>query len=212
MDGIKIPKDGFTYGDNPYNAPIRRWIVDYMSREFPAEKEYRSDSIIDSESQKYETWTQTTQDPDRAEKYGYFYLFKLWAGKGGFSTCSSFVAILVTRIRQNGGLYPKSGLPPRFEAFNLSLNKKGWIPYPNAEGKTPNVGDIFAVGSPTNMKHVGVIMNTDGHVWQTVEAGGGQIGKYQSIKRTGWHTPPAGLCGWIDIEEYFDNWKNPKYP
>lgn len=172
------------------------------------EKTYRSDSKDASEYQKFETWTQCTQYKDRADKYKYHYLPDIWAGKATFSTCTSFVAILVTRIRQHGGLKVQGAQV--FQTFNLSLNKKGWNTYPNTE-KSPDVGDIFAVGSPSNMKHVGVILNSAGSIWQTIEAGGGTIGQFQSISRRGWHPPNPGVCGWINIDEYFDTWTNSQY-
>lgn len=201
--------EGFTYADNPYSSPLRKWISDYLNKEFPIDnKVYRSDQGTENEIQKFETWTQCTQRKDRADRFKYHYLNDIWAKKGSFSTCTSFVAILITRIRQNGGLLVKGA--PVFQTFNLSLNKKGWNTYPNAN-KSPDVGDIFAVGSPFNMKHVGVVLNSVGSLWVTVEAGGGLIGQYQSIQRAGWHPPNAGICGWIDIDEYFDTWSNPKY-
>ncbi|MCL4202479.1 MAG: hypothetical protein KJ000_08280 [Pirellulaceae bacterium] len=196
-------KDGFTSADNPYASPLRQWIYRYLDREFPVAKTYRSDQGEEADIQKFETWTQCTQRKDRADKFKYKYLPDIWAGKATFSTCTSFVAILVTRIKQHGGV--KGG--PVFQTFNLSLNKKGWNTYPNAE-KSPEVGDIFAVGSPSNMKHVGVILNSVGKLWITVEAGGGLIGQYQSITRSGWHPPNPGICGWIDIDEYFDTWSD----
>lgn len=209
MADIKTPMDGFTYADNPYSSPLRRWIYDYLIKEFPTDnKVYRSDSDNAGEYQKFETWTQCTQHKDRADKFKYYYLPDIWAGKATFSTCTSFVAILITRIRQHGGLQVKGA--PVFQTFNLSMNKKGWHTYPDANS-SPDVGDIFAVGSPSNMKHVGVILNSVGSLWATVEAGGGEIGKYQSIKRATWHLPNPGVCGWINIDEYFDTWSNAKY-
>jgi hypothetical protein len=122
------------------------------------------------------------------------------------------VSILVTRIRQNGGLWPKSGNPPLFQSFDLSLNKKGWHKYTIGQEESPDVGDIWVYGKPGVMKHVGVILNSVGNQWITVEAGGGIIGQYQSIKRAGWHAPDyTQLYGWINIDEYFDTWQNSNY-
>lgn len=209
--------DGPTYADNPYSSPLRRWIYDYMVKEFPMEKTYRSDSSDASDYQKFEKWTQCTQDKGRAEKYSYHYLFDMWAGKASFSTCTSFVAIFVSAIRINGGLMKlgKNGVPitkgvPVFQTLNLSLNKKGWHEA-SETNNNPRIGDIFAVGPVSNPRHVGIILNSVGSLWQTIEAGGGVIGQYQSISRNGWHAPNPGVCGWINIDEYFDTWSNPNY-
>lgn len=194
----KTPMDGFTYADNPYNSPLRQWFYEYLSKEFPTnDKVYRSDSENKGDRQKFTTWTGMTQES----------IMEMWKSKARFSTCTGFVAVLVTRIRQSGGLKAS----PVFQTFDLALNKKGWHRYPDPS-KEPDVGDIFVLGSPGYMKHVGVILNSIGNQWVTIEAGGGTIGQFQSIKRAGWHTPDyANLYGWIDIDEYFDAWSNPKY-
>jgi hypothetical protein len=106
---------------------------------------------------------------------------------------------------------PKTGSPPVFQTFDLALNKKGWHRYPEQD-RQPRLGDIFALGKPLAVKHVGVVLNSVGNQWITVEAGGGSIGQFQSISRNGWHAPPfSEMYGWIDIDEYFDTWSNAKY-
>ncbi len=202
-----------TYADNPYNSPIRRWITDYLIKEFPLAKVYRSDSDNDKECQVFETWTQTTQRKEKADKFGYYYLPDVWSGKKTFSTCTSFIAILVTRIREYGGLMPKKGMPkPRvFQTFDLESNGPSFHLYPSSDS-SPDVGDIFVYGRKLHMEHVGVILNSDGNIWETIEAGGGVIGKYQSIARTSWHTPEyPRLYGWLNVDEYFGTWSNAKY-
>lgn len=200
-----------SYADNPYNSPIRRWIIDYMKKEFPTVKVYRSDAKDEGEYRVYENWTQTSQDEGRARKSGYYYLADLWAGKKKFSTCTSFIALLVTRIRQNGGLMPKKGLPKVFQTFDLEANGPSFHRYPSADS-APDVGDIFVYGVKGLMEHVGVIINTDGSKWETIEAGGGIIGQYQSVARTTWHFPKNHrFYGWVNVDEYFEAWSNANY-
>lgn len=133
--------------DNPYNSPIRQWVVNYLNREFSKIKVYHSDSEIDKECQVLKTWTQTTQRQEMANKAGYHYLPKIWSEKSTFSTCTSFIAILVTRIRQNGGLMPKKGMPKLrvFQTFDLEANGASFHRYPSSDAK-PDVGDILVYG------------------------------------------------------------------
>ena len=193
--------DGFTFADNPYQTPLREWLRQTMLNDFKFEKEYRSDQD-DKNGGVFFKWIQKNHKQ----------LFEIWANSGTFSTCTSFVAILTTRILLAAGLAdPQTGLPiagqPRFKTFDLALNKKGWHPASDTS-HTPDIGDIYALGVPGNVKHVGVILNSTGKVWQTVEAGQGVIKQYDSIRRKGWHTPPfTELMGWINIDEYFDTWK-----
>lgn len=186
----------FTHTDNPYNYPLRQWIYQEFIKWFPTERAYRSNDDDPKIRAIFFQWIPKDQGA----------LEKIWKEKSTFSACSSFVAILVTRIRQAGGLWPKSGLPPLFQTFDLSLNKKGWH-WATDTTQQPSVGDIYAVGKPGAVKHVGVILNSTGDAWQTVEAGQGLIGQYDGITRKPWHVPDATkLMGWINVDEYFDTW------
>jgi hypothetical protein len=83
--------------------------------------------------------------------------------------------------------------------------------YPD-EPQRPQSGDFFQIGKKGGRyEHVGVILDSVGNNWTTVEAGqGGPKSGYDSIKRKGPRPfDPAKFMGWIDIEAYFEGWKDP---
>jgi hypothetical protein len=93
----------------------------------------------------------------------------------------------------------------KFQSFNLP-KERGWVWNPT-EGKSPLPGDFYELGTRTNYKHVGVILDIDTILWTTVEGGqGGPSSGFDAIKRKGPQMMPSPLLGWINIEEFYQGW------
>jgi hypothetical protein len=176
-------------------APIRQWVKRLLNKSFPPGAVVQSNT----NEEVFKEWTNMS----------HLELRMLWTNetqyRGGpiTTTCNAFLDVLIRKLRQAGGLPTNK----RFSSFMLPQNSPGWHWFPEP-GRTPKAGDFFEIGKRNGMyKHVGVILEIDGILWTTVEAGqGGPSMGFDCIKRKGPNVFPSGLMGWLDIEEYFGNW------
>lgn len=143
---------------------------------------------------------------------------KLRTGKGTsptFTTCTSFLPIYASRVRLAGGL-PISEVnrfTGKSQAIGLKPFKmnqeKAWVA--NNGTAVPQPGDFFLIGTVNDMKHVGIILNINGTMWEAVAGGaGGKRSKRDGVKRTAMEARPEPVLGWLDVDVYFNGWESPQ--
>ena len=137
----------------------------------------------------------------------------------GFTTCG-YLPCYVGRVLNAPKCITQGGL----EQMRTNGRKEGsWV---DATGSNrPSPGDLFGIGGPRLIVHVGVIIDASGDVWKTADAGQGGIGTGQQAKyldrpydaatRTlggpgaqfvpgkGWTVrgDSRTIAGWIDIDK-----------
>lgn len=118
------------------------------------------------------------------------------------TTCNSFLNVVVAKIRDKGGLAHRP-----FSSFDLPKAGGGAFKWSGSAG-LPKPGDFYQVGTRGGMyKHVGIVMEMEGIVWTTAEAGqGGPSASFDAIKKKGPRVFDTGVMGWLDIDEYFNGW------
>lgn len=176
-------------------SPLRQWVVNILTANFPPNVEYRSDT----NGAAFTQWTNMTHEQ----------LCVSWTNDSQYNkplltTCNAFLDVLVQMIRTAG----TPSETKRFSSFMLPQNNPGWHWFPEP-GRQPKPGDFFEIGHRGgSYKHVGVVAATDGVVWTTVEAGqGGHRVGHDSIKSKGPRIfPGKDFMGWLDIDEYFSGW------
>ena len=126
-------------------------------------------------------------------------LEKNWAAGGYWTTCNEFV-----------GHYARAALKSKdyLGRFDLDtyLKKVGkghaWVP--RAKDVWPKYGDVFLIRDAKHL-HVGISLDFDGDVWNTVESGqGGPKMKCDVIKRLERDYDASAHIGWVDLAVYLD--------
>ena len=125
-------------------------------------------------------------------------LVAVWNGGGkdkNLTTCNAFTSIYGKFLGPKG--YVMGAFEPEKKEF---LGKEGrphaWIT-PGGD-RRPKFGDVF-VKLP-RYSHVGISLDFDGEVWNTVESGQGIVGERDKLKRCKRTFDANTLAGWVDIE------------
>jgi hypothetical protein len=200
----------FMDGENSQPAalsPVRKWIQKKLTDLLPS-----NSSVIYSHTNAalFTEWTGMTH-------MGLKETWALEAGTGATTTsCNAFLGMLVRKIREAGGLPVDRPFP------SFHLPKAGGPAWHWAGDQTqdPQSGDFFQIGTPGQdlahsekggtFKHVGAIIEVNYIIWITAEGGqGGPRSQYDAIKRK-LQIRPAGLMGWINVDEFFAGWNGPK--
>jgi hypothetical protein len=205
---------------------LREWIKQELNRQ----------TIVgtiwsDTDASKFEALTNVTHKTLLSKWFGYT------EGKGDldynktgddprFTTCTSFLPNIATRIRRAGNLpttkhnsYNNTNPDIKLRAFELN-KEQGWVSAssPQALEKGPKEGDFFQLQYTSGKykgqtEHVGVIyqIGGNGSMWSCVAGGaGGRSVKHDGVKRTDLLAKPAGIMGWLDVDEYFKGWDDNK--
>ena len=136
-----------------------------------------------------------------------------------FTTCSSFLPIMASKIRIAGGMpttkhnnYTGKEDPIGLRGFQLHT-ERGWTPafLGYAVNGGPKEGDFFQLVSKSGMtEHVGIILTIKGDLWSAVAGGaGGRGSRHDGVSRSILKPRPQNLMGWIDIDAYFQGWNGP---
>ncbi|MCS6875130.1 MAG: hypothetical protein N2Z23_09415 [Pyrinomonadaceae bacterium] len=193
-------------------TPLRRWIKVLLSELFE-----KNGTFIRSDlhAKAFTEWTGATHS----------WLVKRWEEErqsrtgAVTTTCNSFLNIVVWKIRQAGGIAHRT-----FPSFNLP--KAGGSAWKWASGgRLPKVGDFYQIGTRGGMyKHVGIVYEIQQQdeysfsaylfgrmvYWKVAEAGqGGPMLGYDAIKLSELRPMDTGVMGWIDVDEFFVDWKGP---
>jgi hypothetical protein len=187
-------------------SPLRKWIKKELTALLPS-----NSSVIYSHTNAalFEKWTGMTDIGLKTQ-------WALEAGTGAVTTsCNAFLGRLVAKIREAGGL----PINAPFHSFHLpKAGGPAWH-WAGDNSQRPQAGDFFQIGKPGpdlahsekggTFKHVGAIIDVDYIIWITAEGGqGGPRAQYDAIKRK-IQIAPAGLMGWINVDEYFVGWNGP---
>src|SRR5437773_4595133 len=167
---------------DPY-SPIRWWIYQTLQELFP-----NSGTVIDSinNKQKFLQWTGVDQK----------YMEDQWAAGSRFTSCTSFLSILASKISAAGGV-----AGGKLRPFQMYIHP-GWHWF-GEEDTRPQSGDFYMLGVRGGAtQHVGVVYDIIEDSWTTVDAGqGGKNSGFDCIKRRGPRAFPDGpLVGWLDVE------------
>lgn len=125
---------------------------------------------------------------------------KDWDNGGIMTACNGFVGTIGNQLGSKEFL-------GQFEIEKV-LKKIGkgeaWVP--STAGVRPKYGDIFV----RKGLHMGISLDFEGDVWNTVEAGqGGPKAKRDILMRKKTKYDASALQGWVDIELYFAGPKSP---
>jgi len=202
------------------NTPVRNWIIDTLTKSIPVgtfwsdqdtkEKHPFKDLTGMSHKDLLKKWFKIT----RVKKEEYIH-YNENGDDPKFTTCSSFLPIFASSVRNAGGIQKKrnyfTGLDEDYLLRGFQLNvERGWTPaflgYAIQGGPKP--GDFFQLFNKFGQtEHVGVILSIEGDMWSIVAGGGGGRGtKHDGVTRTPLQPRPTNLMGWLDVDIYFEGW------
>jgi len=205
------------------STPVRDWILNRLNSQTKAPVGTDTGFIWSdnaSDEPKFIILTGTTHVQLMAKWYAPFPKdqkpdHKTKGSDPNFTTCTSFLSIMNTKIREAGGL-PKKYLD------TMVMNTTEKTHFVKADSTiAAKPGDFFLTKYTKNTvpdehknwvgfsHHVGIIyeVSPDGNMWSQVAGGsGGRNMEKDGVSRKPLQIKPEGLVGWLDIDLYYAGW------
>ena len=192
--------------DRSLYSPVRRWILFLLSVLLGRRWTMKDGSTV---------WSNSPDEVDHTVftiltgLTGQSDLDAIWAsnspGKGpGFTLCTSFLSVVVTRICLEGHISRPSFSP----TVNwIGQNYPGRVSGARASDLARE-GDFFQTFGPKGFKHCGVIMGIMDGQWSVAAGGCGSFrdGK-DGIEWSPFAPIPDQLSAILNVDEYFPAWK-----
>jgi hypothetical protein len=125
-------------------------------------------------------------------------------GDAGYTTCTSFLSIVNTKIQGSGYAGARSCKPSEMDRY-VGFGWHSLAEYFDSD-QYPQSGDFFLNREGVKLKHVGLFYEV-GDGYCTVIAGGGAGAKFvpphDSIVRATKIFPLVGFIGWLNIDEFY---------